>query len=226
MFTRELPSWTGEYEIRVPAARMAEGINDIAAFDAAGKCVAERYFFMPADAGDSLYLSFDDHAGRRENITLQIHDPQSRISPDDMIAGSISVAASVTGAKTMTASDYQLLGSEFRHLSGAPQLKDNFPWLTPEARNIFLLGIKSEWIDWDRITAGHCDPPLFPEEVNGRYHGRYTRRPTGSHRPKEKLTAFLVGWGRRTVIPVCEKRHVPADLIFFLERKHETDEYH
>jgi len=221
-FTRELPSLTGEYEIRVPAARMAEGINNIAAFDATGKCIAERYFFMPADAGDSLYLSFDDHAGRREKITLQIHDPQSRISPDDMIAGSISVAASVTGVKTMTASDYQLLGSEFRHLSDAPQLKDNFPWLTPEARNIFLLGIKSEWIDWDRITAGHSDPPLFPEEVNGRY---LTASLAGPRKLSDdgRLTAFLVGWGRRQSFQYA-KSDTAGRFLFFLERKHETDD--
>ena len=72
VFTRELPSLTGEYEIRVPAARMAEGINNIAAFDANGKCIAERYFIMPEADEDSLHLSYDDHAGRKgKNITCK-----------------------------------------------------------------------------------------------------------------------------------------------------------
>ncbi|MDZ7635602.1 MAG: hypothetical protein U5L72_14690 [Bacteroidales bacterium] len=222
LFTRELPPWTGEYVIQVPATRMAKGINNIAAFDATGKFIAERYFYMPEAAGESLHLSYDDHAGRRAKIYLETGDPENRISPDDMVAGSISVAASVTSDKSMTASDYLLLGSEFSHSSDALQLKDNFPWLTPEARNIFLLGIKSEWIDWDRITAGHCDPPLFTEEVNGRY---LVASLAGSHEKSAegRLTAFLAGWGGRQSFQYA-KSDTSGEFFFFLERNHETDE--
>ncbi len=201
---------------------MAEGINNIAAFDENGKCIAERYFFMPEADEQSLQLSYDDHAGRRAKIYLEAGDPQSRISTDEMIAGSISVAASVSADKIMTAPEYLLLGSEFRHLSDSPHLKDVFPWLTPEARNIFLLGIKSEWIDWDRITAGHFDPPLFPEEVNGRYLVASLAVPPETA-SEERLTAFLVGWGRRQSFQYAKSDRA-GRFIFFLERKHETDE--
>ena len=222
MFTRELPSWTGEYEIRVPASRMAGGMNNIAAFDENGKCIAERYFFMPEDGGESLQLSYDEHAGRRTKIYLEAGDPQSRISTDELITGSISVSASVTADKIMTASEYLLLGSQFRHLSDSPNLQDIFPWLTPGARNIFLLGIKSEWINWDRIAAGPCAPPLFPEEVNGRYLVASLAGPPVSSAERE-LTAFLVGWGRRQSFQYS-KSDTARRFIFFLERKHETDE--
>lgn len=222
IYTRELPSWSGEYELRIPAGRMAKGINNIVAFDAEGKFVAERYIFIPPAAKEGLKLSYNNNAGRRTKITIGIQDPQGMISPDDVPEGSISVAAATGADNHITASEYLLLGSELTHASDAPMLKGSFPWLTPEGRDNFLLGIKSTWIHWNKISTGQWDPPVFPEEVNGRYlsvslAGRRDQTAAG------KLTAFLVAWGKRQSF-----QYATADssgrFIFFLENKHETDE--
>lgn len=222
LFTREMPSWNGEYEILVPAGRMAEGINNIVAFDAEGNFLAERYVFMTPAARESLQVRYSGSPGRRTRVTLEISDPQGRISPDDISEGSISVAATAGAEKRLTASDYLLLGSEFRHASDALMPTGSFPWLTPEGMDNFLLGIKSEWLHWSQISTGRWNMPLFPEEVNGRYlsvslAGRREQTADG------QLTSFLVAWGKRQSF-----QYATADtsgrFMFFLEKKHETDD--
>ncbi len=222
MYTGELPPWTGEYEIRVPSGRMAEGINNIVAFDAEGNFVAERYVFMTPAVRERLQVIYNGSPGRRTKITLDINDLQGRINPDALPEGSISVAASVPADRSVTASDYLLLGSEFSHASDAPLLTGNFPWLTPEGRDDLLLGIKSAWLNWNEISTGKWDPPLFPEEANGRYLN------VSLAGPREltagvKLTAFLTAWGKRQSF-----QYATADstgrFMFFLEKKYETDD--
>lgn len=221
LFTREIPSWTGDYEVKVPEDRMAAGINNIALFDATGNCLAERYFFLPQVVKENLHLGFDGQPGRRARISLQIDDPEGRISPDSLISGSISVAAAVSADKFMTASEYLLLGSEFRHDTDSPQMKESFPRLTPEARNIFLLGIKSVWIDWEKISSGRYAPPLYPEEVKGRYLVVSLASPPALT-DEERLTAFLIGLGRRKSFQYAENDD-EGKFLFFMESKHETD---
>ncbi len=222
VFTRELPSWTGEYEIKVPAARMAKGINNIVAFDAAGNFLTERYLFMPPAVAGSIRLSYNDHPARREKTELRIDDPQNRLTPDSMIPGSISVSASATADRIMTASDYLLLGSEFWHGANALQLTYNFPHLTPEARNSLLLGIKSTWVNWSKIASGRCDPPLFPEEVDGMWLAA-SLAGSSEMTAARKLTAFLVGWGKRHSFQYAET-DTTGRFLFFLDNNYETDD--
>ncbi|MFZ2286526.1 MAG: hypothetical protein WAV93_06025 [Bacteroidales bacterium] len=222
LFTAELPPWSTGYEIQVPADRMADGTNNIAIFDQEGNFLAERFFFMPATETENLHLSYSNHAGRRSEITIGVQDPQNRISNDDEPAGSIAVASFVTTERFLSASDYLLLGSEFSYIPEAPRLKDIFPFLAPEARNIFLLGIKSVWLDWEKITSGRWDPPLFPEEVNGSYLCVSLAGPQ-KRDADTRLTAFLVGWGRRQSFQYAEN-DTAGRFLFFLEDINETDE--
>lgn len=220
-FTGDLPLWRNEYELRVPAARMAEGINNIAVFDESGRFLAERYVFITPGTSESLPLSINDNPGRRTRITMEIADPDNRISITDQPEGSISVAASVTADRYVTASDYLLLGSEFRHSSDAPLLTGIFPWLTPEGKDNLLLGIESVWLNWREVSTGQWDPPLFLEEVNGRYLG-VSLAGTNGMADDMSLTAFLTGWGKRQSF-----QYSTADTTgrfrFFLEKNHETD---
>ncbi len=221
LFTSELPPWSSGYEIEVPADRMAEGINNIAAFDQEGNFLAEKFFFMPATETEGLQLSYSNHAGLRSEITVGCMTRRI-VSAAIMSLQAVSRCCNRLHRKYVTASDYLLLGSEFSYLPEAPFMQDIFPFLTPEARNIFLMGIKSEWLDWEKITSGRWDPHLFPEEVKGSYLSVSLAGPQERTADK-RLTAFLVGWGRRQSFQYAES-DTTGRFLFFLEDVNETDE--
>ena len=214
----KLPPWANEYEIKLPAEQLQEGLNNIALFDKQGNLVAERYIFMPVlvSGEEELHLNYDGAPGRREKISMEISGAGKPGKLTSGTVGSISVSASCSADKIVTAAEYLLLGSEFKHGGSDPELTASFQHLSLKARNIFLLGIKSVWIDWRTVADGSWDTPLFPEEINGRYLNVSPGTPQ-SITPGEELTAYLISWGKDQAFQYSES-DVKGRFLFFMKK--------
>ncbi|MBE0679147.1 MAG: hypothetical protein IH592_10330, partial [Bacteroidales bacterium] len=222
VFSRNLPSWSEEYEVSVPVSQLEAGINNVAIFDDNGNFLAERYIFIPSAAEEPPVIDFNARAGRREEIDLEITENRAVKQPVEGVRGSISVSAYSSGDRIITAPEYLMLGSEFRHESFPPGSSANFASLSSKAKNTYLLGIRSNWLDWNRIADGRWDIPPFAGEERGRYIVASLTAPPALP-PEGKLTAFLVTWGRKPSFQYA-RNNKEGRFVFFLERKNEPDD--
>ena len=222
LFSRHLAEWKEEYRITIPCNQLAEGINNIALFDGEGAFQSERYIFIPPREEKKLAIAVSGIFSGREFVSIEISDPAAGPLAAGSLHGSISVAAFTSAERPVNASDYLLLGSEFIHEGFSPGSAPLFAGLSADKKNIFLLGIKSNWIDWHAVAGGGWEPPVYSEE-------KYGRRLTASlNNPpilpdEERLTAFLVSWGLRHSFQYTVSDS-SGRFVFFLERKDEPDD--
>ena len=200
IYSLNLPEWNDEHVIGIPSAQLKEGVINIACFDREGNFVAERYLFLPPARGEELKLSLTGGEGRRKMTDITISPPADdrsqaeRHPAEPGRPGSISVS-SVSGAdRIVTASEHLLTGSEFYNDCTIPGLPVILSASDRQQADNYMLGIRSAWIDWERIAEGKRVFPLYPSETDGRY---LTVRQTLNHADSlaEGRIAYLVSWG-------------------------------
>lgn len=205
----KLPEWNNKHEIDFPAARLKEGMINIACFDRDGNFVAERYLFLPAAAGIIPRLTVTGGEGRRKKTGIEIAlAGEENAGP--LRTGSISVSCISSADRIVTLSEYLMSGSEFYYDCTMPGVQATLAPEDPRLADDYLLGIKSAWIDWKKISAGSWESPLYPAETDGRYFtvsqtlpssatdGSYpaasqTLHPADPYR--EGRIAWLTSWG-------------------------------
>jgi hypothetical protein len=209
-----LPPWNDSYAIGIPAARLKEGLVNIALFDENGQFTAERYIFIPGNSVERLKLTVSGATGRRQKVSLEIAvagEPgelreesagslpvQAAGEPGELregSSGSISVSVVAPGDNAMTASEYIISGSEFYNECIVPGLPAYPPQADFRHADNYLLGIKSIWIDWEKIASGIRDTRIFPAENDGRYL-TVAQSASATGAPVDSKTVCLRSWGR------------------------------
>ncbi len=161
----------------IPASKLLPGINQVTIFSSMGRPVAERFIYTPADDPGPVLISAPDIIKEREKLTLDIRlggNINSGLMPDGL---SISVSP-VTGSSYTDICEYMIFGSEFGFLPDeiTQAGPDNIP---AEKLNSFLSGIRSNWIDWDRILSGKFPVIKYGRETENHYlYGRLLRKET------------------------------------------------
>jgi hypothetical protein len=222
LYSQELPPWNDLYELSIPASRLKEGIANIALFDGEGRFTAERYIMLPDPGKRRITVDVKGERGRRQNVGLEISLAGDHGQPSEVRTGSISVSAGYAPGMTLTASEYFLSGSDLYNDSAVPGLPVLFPGTDPKTTDNCLLGIKSVWIDWNKIASGKWTTPVFPEETGGRYIT--VKQAVSSQVPAEgKRIAWLTSWGRITSFQYAESDR-EGRFRFFLDEKNDPEQ--
>ena len=204
-----------EYRTVIPAGDLSPGINNIVLFDAEGNFLCERYLFIPVPEVRQPVIHCTPPVKRRGNIRIDIEGLPAG-------SGSLSVSVPSPGKPALLASEYLVLGSEIRLPVNLPSHRESFPLLSTEAKNIYLLGATSNWIDWEKITSGTFMPLSWHEERGGRY--LYLTQPEGEGRNNlNRPKAFLTAFGSAPYFQYSESDS-SGRYHFFLEGKDNIDE--
>lgn len=125
------------------------GINHITIFDSRGLPVSERLIYTPEHLQPLIHLKTDTVFGRREKIEVQIIP-----SADTMKLANLSVSATPVSENSFyDLEDYLKYGTEFgtqisKRLNGR-----RFRDLEAGTADSILSGIRSNWINWDKIIG-------------------------------------------------------------------------
>jgi hypothetical protein len=131
-------------KVRIPAGRLIPGINHITLFNSDGHPVCERHIFTPYSpiiiSGDSTR----NIISTRNNATIILNNEGINAELESMFL-SVSVAPVMKEKRSDDATEYMIFGSEFGLLP---------PGLTHELIDSLMPGLKSNWIDWQKILNG------------------------------------------------------------------------
>lgn len=221
-YSRELPAWETMHEISIPASGLNEGLVNIACFDRDGRFTAERFIMLPAREEQKMILDIKGERGRRQKVIFEISLAADSGGTAEGRPGSVSVSAVSSGERSVSASEYLLSGSEFYNDSTLPGLPVLPPGTDQKTADRYLLGIKSVWIDWEKLASGSQAMPVFPAEAGGRY--LTVRQTVSPPLPEEdKRIAYLTSWGRIRSLQYAES-DPDGRFRFFLEEKNDPEE--
>ena len=179
----------------------------------------ERFIFIPQQAAKSTAINSATPPGKRKKIRIEIGDPETG---NGSLSGSISVSAPSPGRPALLATEYLTLGSEIRLPADAFSLRETFPYLTNDAKNILLLGAKSNRIDWKKLMSGSAGPSFFPEEKEGRF--LFVSLPErDSLAPGENVKAWLTSYGQTPSFQYAAGDST-GRFVFYLEKKNNPDD--
>ncbi len=204
-----------EFRTVVPADDLTPGINNIALFDGDGNFLCERYLFIPSPERSHPLMRCTQPEKRRDNIRIEIEGPVSGV-------GSLSVSVPSPGKQGLLASEYLMLGSEIRLPVNLPALREAFPFLSTDAKNILLLGATSNWIDWVKIASGTFAAHIWHEEREGRF--LYLTQPAEEgENIQNRRKAYLTAFGLSPSFQYAEDDGT-GRYSFFIEKKDHINE--
>lgn len=157
---------TGEKtKVSVPVRKLATGINNIVIFNESGDPVNERFIYIPDTAVLRVNFQGKTEYNTREKIFI---DPGTELSMD---SGQFSISVSVPfpGIYSPSIKDYLVFGAEYMIENHPGDIADSFFKSGPDKKDILLLGLTSNWINWKEIIAGSQAQPLFMAETIGQY---------------------------------------------------------
>ncbi len=136
----------------IPKNMLLPGINQIVLFNQAGKLIAEKYIYTPSKEPEFVSLNSVESIKRREKIILEIELDNKQIS--SLISPELSISVAETREmSSQDIADYMIFGSEFGTVP--PEVSNSDPDEVPaEVLDGFLSTLKSNWIDWNKITSG------------------------------------------------------------------------
>lgn len=157
----------GAVKTYLPDEIFIPGINQIVIFNSELKPLLERFIYTPKEEPGCLNVSSADTFRTRERVNIKVNfntnESELLTSPDL----SISVTAE-TGRHSMPdIDDYIIFGTEFGFL---PETIRNHKLNLIAADTIdqFLIGVKSNWIDWEHVISGTA--PSLKYQAEKDYH--------------------------------------------------------
>lgn len=125
------------------------GINHITIFDSRGLPASERFIYTPENRQPLIQLNTDTVYGRREKIEVQIIP-----SVDVMKLANLSVSVTPVSDNAFYAlEDYLKYGTEFGNQISERLKGRRFRDLEPVTADSILSGVRSNWINWDKIIG-------------------------------------------------------------------------
>lgn len=134
--------------ICIPAKVLIPGINNITLFNSSGQPSFERYIFTPESLIHYSGNENPDTFSTRRNETIILRNERPDIEVDSMFL-SVSIVPLTTGESSLDASEYMVFGSEFGLLP--EEILKGHGRFSNELIDNFLPGIKSNWLDWQKI---------------------------------------------------------------------------
>jgi len=157
--------------IEIPRTQLIPGINHVTLFNASGRPVNERFIYTPLKETSSLTLTSSGSFNTRDKISLEIETRNESTSAGNSPDLSISVAPAGTDLFP-DINNYMIFGSEFGLLPDE-MLTSDLKDITAGTLNNILSGIKSNWIDWNKILSGNF--PVLKYRKETEYHFIYGR---------------------------------------------------
>ncbi|NSW93433.1 MAG: hypothetical protein HPY62_01860 [Bacteroidales bacterium] len=159
---------TGEMsELSIPKTLLASGVNNIVLFSRDGKFLAESYFYNPLNQDKEIILKaepFPD-AGKREKVTLDL-------LPDTASMKSSAISISVSPSKGQNTNsmleDYMIFGTEFGILPDQ-LIRKPLNEIETELIDKYLSGVKSRWIDWEKVMSDKLPALTYKSEDSDHY---------------------------------------------------------
>jgi len=166
-YTARVPVSGHKTRISLRGDVLVPGINDIALFDTRGSLLSERLLFRPLNEDAGLRIDCSPVYGRREKVTIEIvsdgpFDPQN-----DLTDLSLSVSLHPGSGYFADADQLLMTGTEYILPEPGSLLPEVFSSLSPDKKDILLLGTKSLWINWTEIVTGTWKKPVYPFEKDG-----------------------------------------------------------
>jgi hypothetical protein len=192
----------GDPVIHILKSKLTPGINQVTIFDSFGEPAAVRYIYTPSIQDQSITIESSDSFTVRDKIIIGISSDRKSIPFPDSINLSISVAPVRNRSIVSDIADYMIFGSEYGLL---PKFIRNskLDQIPPETLNKYLMNIKSDWIDWDKILSGKL--PVMKYNIENEYHylsGKLLQRENGEPEPGRYV--FLSVPGKVAVFQYAE----------------------
>jgi len=160
-------------KLTISRAGLSSGINQITAFSADGKPVAEKYIYTPKNEKQSLDVKVAGNYHRRDKVTLEIVYNEGPRQINDSVHLSISVSPYTGRTGEEDIADYMVFGSEYgllpHYLINGRKIND----IPSSTLDSILSGIRSNWIDWREIIDNRLPVTEYkPEKENSYLAGR------------------------------------------------------
>ena len=167
-FTGTVNFVNGTGKLLVPDQKLSEGINQIIAFSPEGIPVGERYQYTPVE-GKKISISIADSCKTRSQLSFGINGLNDDKEKPELSNYSISVSQNLSQENTKGIVDYLIFGSEFG-LSPSVFLRGRtLDKLNDKEIDEILSGLKSNWIDWNKIVFDSLPDIKYFKETNENY---------------------------------------------------------
>jgi hypothetical protein len=168
-YTARIPVSREENRVSLRGDVLVPGINDIALLDASGNLLSERLVLRPLSEDAGIFIDCGPVYGRREKVKIGIvsegpFDPQN-----DLTGMSLSVSLHPGSGYFAGADELMMTGTEYILPEPGSRLPELFHSLSPDNKDILLLGTKSLWINWNEIVTGRWKKPEYPFEKEGQF---------------------------------------------------------
>jgi hypothetical protein len=163
-FMRSFKPDQGKSIMEIENKFLMPGVNEITLFNSEGEPLVSENIFTPNKDDNIPVLICKDNFGQRQKIILEIDQPGTTSSETENFSISVSP---VTDFPEQGINDYMVFGSEFGVIPDRIR-NHKLSELSPEIINEFVSGLKSKWIDWERIMSGNFEP-VYPMETEDHY---------------------------------------------------------
>lgn len=164
---RQLDFSGGVTTLSLLKANLPAGINNIVLFSSDAKPLAEHYIYIPLKGNPSASIAVESvtEAGKREKTTVEVIYENAEIIPAQL---SISVSPLKGQYINSCLEDYMIFGTEFGILP-AQFMRIPLKEIDPDMVDKFLSGVRSRWINWDKIMSGQIPSLKYEFEVNDHF---------------------------------------------------------
>jgi hypothetical protein len=204
--------------VSIPLATLHSGINQITVFDPLTRPVCDRYFYKPSQDSKNITLKSGDRFTRKAKIDLEIDLGENSLSAD-LSNYSLSVSALAANRESNEISDYLIFGNEFRipkNFNGKPV---DLWYSSLKSIDDFLLTVKSNWIDWEKIMSDNPAPIKYNFEQNGQFLSGTIKNQSNTE-TNYKKQVFLSSPGK---IPIFKYAEIdPENRFRFFIRDYEN----
>jgi hypothetical protein len=158
----------GAAKIIIPKNQLTAGINQITVFNSNGLPVAERYIYTPENRNDFVSIRSDDSISCRDKLTINIVPGNTSTVLAKGSNISISVAPVSDDNIVSNITDYNIFASEYGPIKWNTRKFKKIADIPPAEMDSMLLGVRSNWIDWQTILS--VEEPLFKYPIETENH--------------------------------------------------------
>ena len=154
-------------KVTIPKSSLLPGVNQLTVFNPSGAVVCERPFYIPEKNKPELILTTVSEAGLRSRVGLDIgglNTPLSNLT--------VAVAYDSGGESGLTIDGYLLFGTEFGEIPKLTGTGRTFSDLSATEIGSWLLTVKSNRINWEKILAGDTEMQYPFEETDHYFSGK------------------------------------------------------